>query len=750
MSANRDDPTISLAGRIAGAAARARTPAPPGETAEMLAPFSIVGALERLAQHIGKPTDAGLFVAALPTTGGQLDPRFVPFALARAGIEARWEARSVSALTEVDMPALVLVAQGGAILLLRAEADGSIILRDRQGDKRGDAKALQTLLTGDVLLCGHVDPASGASVADEEALVRRNPKLWLLGVFLGEKRVLRQMLCAALFMNLCALAIPLYMRAIYDRVVPNLAIESLWALSIGVVIVLVFEFALKHVRSDFVEAAGLRVGQAVQHRAMGAVLGARAAPGQANAGTLMTALRDVEQLALMVPNVIATLLVDIPFFFAFCAVIVMIGGWSVAGPVIGAGTLALVGIIAALALKRGSGRLTKLMQARSNLVVDVAGGIETIKANQAEGQFLRQWDVVADHLGVGGRAVRKLSELPLVTSTFLVQLVTVLVVVVGVYQLQAGTMTTGALVAVTMLAGRAMVPVTTATGLLTRLYQNITQFSALATILASEPERDVSDPVIARKPIVGAFGLENVAHSYSEDGSPCLQGLNLRIAAGERIALIGKSGSGKSTLLRVLAGLTAPQTGLITVDGHAMSRFGASHLRQGIAYAAQDAVLFSGTIWENILLGREEPDSDIVERAIMASGLDQFIARTVEGYTRQVGPGGSHLSGGQRQAVILARALIRVPQVLLLDEPTASMDITSERHVIDGIAKATRGQTLIIATHRMAALDIVDRVIWLDGGRIVADRPVAEVKAMMRGQAASASAPPGGTREHAA
>jgi ATP-binding cassette, subfamily C, bacterial LapB len=472
----------------------------------------------------------------------------------------------------------------------------------------------------------------------------------------------------------------------------------------------------------------------VQNRAMTAFLHARIGRRDQNVGTLMTALRDVEALALLVPQAIVTFAVDVPFFFGYVALILLIGGWTVAGPVVGALALLLVGVVASYAMKLTSRRATKLMQARNNLVVDVAEGLTTIKANQAEGRFLRQWDIVSDHIGISTRTARKWNDLPGSMSGFLVQLVTVLVIVIGVYQIKAGVMTTGAMIAVTMLTGRAMVPVSSAISMISRGYQSLSQFAGLSQILAMEPERDISDPALHGRRIRGDIHLAHVDFTYEGAAEPSLKDVSLTIRPGERIALIGRSGSGKSTLLQLLSGMIAPGAGTVSVDGHAISQFAASHLRSHFVYCGQDAALFDSSIWDNILLGMNEPEPEIVERAISASGIDRFVARSAEGYARKIGQHGCKLSGGQRQSLVLARALIRDPGVLLLDEPTASMDINSEQAVINGLRDAGKGRTLIVATHRMALLDLVDRVIWLDEGRVVADKPRTEILTMLRNQ----------------
>lgn len=697
-------------------------------------------ALAALAELRGITAADAALSAALPMAQDGLATRLAPLALARIGIEAHWRPLGQRAPEAPALPLIVTLESGGAVLMTETAADGQIVVRDAAGQHVLPYAALRPLLTGEALHSGPVDPVNGASDAHERDLIRRNPKAWLLGAYLAERGPLGQMLMASALLNLCALAIPLYMRAIYDRVVPNLAIESLWALSIGVTIVLVFELLLKKIKARFVDAVATRVGQAVQHRAVVSVLRARAPTPGMGFGAMLTGLRDLEQLSLLVPQAIATFCVDLPFVVLLFALIAAIGGFTVLGPILGALGLLFVGMVCNYALKLASRRASKLLQSRSDLTAELTSGWTTIKANHAEGLFEGRWDLISDHLAMGNKQVRHWAELPASASGLLVQLVTVMVVVIGVLQIKAGLMTTGALIAVVLLTGRAMVPVAATVSMFARAYQSLAQFQALAGLLQSEPERDVSDPTVSLAPVRGDVRVAGLAHTFAGSGAPSLAGLTFSIREGERVALIGKSGSGKSTLLQLLAGLVPAQEGLITLDGHALDRFAIPHLRRNVIYSAQDAMIFEGTVWHNILLGMPEPETAVVERAIRCSGLDGFVARTAEGYMRQVGARGAALSGGQRQSLLLARALVRDPAVLLLDEPTASLDVASEQAVIAGLAEATRGKTLIVATHRLALLDIVDRVIWLEEGRIVADRPKAEVLAQLAGQTAQSGA----------
>ena len=704
-----------------------------------LEPMSATEAMLDLCQRLGKPASAARLCGALPLDNGEITFKFVPFALARVGLSAQLTRLAPARLRGVDLPAIGWAHGGGAFVIIDIPHPGFVRLMSNRGEVDIDAASLHHHVTGEFHLIGHVDPENGINEDQDDKLLRSNPRLWLLGVFLGERRALANLIGAALMLNLCALAVPLYMRAIYDRVLPNLAIESLWALSIGVVIVLALELVLRQVRLAFVDSIGGRVGQAIQHRALNAVLSARAQKCSNSVGSMMTSLRDVEQIALLVPQALVTFLVDLPSVLAFFMLIGLIGGWSILGPVLGALGLLAVGFVANHAVRLASGRSNKLMQARGNLIVDVIEGWSTIKANQAEGLFQRRWDIVADHFGIASGTQRKWSELPGALSAFLIQLVTVLVVIIGIFQISAGMMTSGAMIAVIMLTGRAMVPVSTAISTIGKVYQLLPQFNGLASILGSTAERQVSDPAIGQREILGLIAARGLTHRFDEGAEPALIDLAFTIKPGEKVALIGRSGSGKSTALAMLAGMIEPQSGSLTVDGHAISQYASAQLRRSIVLCSQDAALFEGTLWENILLGLPEPAPALAERAIRCAGLDAFVARTAEGYMRKVGPRGSALSGGQKQAVLLARALIRDPQVLLLDEPTASLDITSEQNVIAGLREATTGKTLIVATHRFAVLDLVDRVIWLEDGRLVADRPKHEVLAMLARQTPQAA-----------
>jgi ATP-binding cassette, subfamily C, bacterial LapB len=699
--------------------------------------FAMPDALVVLAAMAGNNTSVAGLTAGLPVLKGQLDMRLAPIALARLGMEASWSAIQLDRLDSAALPVLAVLPDRSCVIVRNRTADGSLLVKDQDGERHVRAEALAAFGPVDVLSAGSADPVNGPISSDEKESLRANPKRWIVAQLMTERRLLSQLCLTAVLTNLLALAIPLYLRAIYDRVVPNLAMETLWALTLGVMIALLAELALKTVRTNFVDAIGMRLSHLVQHKVMNAIMSARMSKAPEQSGTVSIALRDIDSLAVTLPNAVAVFCVDLPFFLVFAAVLWHFGGPVVFSALLGGLLIAAIGLWSNLHLRKESARGTQLSQARANIIVDSVEGLSTLKAYQGQGQFMRMWDVLTDHAAMTSVKVRDWMEKPIHMAAFLVQIVTVLVIVIGVYQIKANALSVGALVACTLIAGRAMVPVSNAVGIISRAYQGLAQFASLSGLLALEPEADTGDPAVRGKSIRGDIALQTVSFTYGDNSRPALDKISLSIRRGEKIALIGKSGSGKSTLLHLLGGQQLPTGGRLLIDGFNADQYAASHLRGSIILHGQDMQLFDATLYENLTIGLESVDEARVTSALRAAAIDTFIAQQSDGLSYKAGPHGAKLSGGQRQAIMLARALVRDSAVLMLDEPTSAMDIGFEQAVINGLREATQDKTLIVATHRLALLELVDRVIWLDQGRIVADKPRAEVLAMFRAQSAA-------------
>lgn len=699
---------------------------------------TLTSALVELAAHHGVAADPAGLAAALPRIDGDIDPRAAPISLARIGLHASWRLTTLAAIEDLHMPAALELSGGGYLLVERRI--GETALEVRAGTQRLALPLthLAHVVSGRMLVLGVADPINGARDADDRAAIAKGPRRWILMRFLQDRKLISQLVLASVILNVCSLAMPLFQRAIYDRVIPNLALDSLWALSIGIVIALAFEFALRGARHDFIESQGLRVAQQVQTRIMSSVLSSRLDKAPRNSGAALVALRDIEGLALLAPAAIATFFVDLPFFIVFLGAIALMAGPIALCVVAGAAALVIIGLASLAGAGPASARNIQLSRARNSMIVDVVDGLSTIKANQAEGKFVRNWATLCDHLAMSGHDVRRSNEVSTAASSAVIQAVTIASIIVGVLMVKAGDLTAGALIGATLLASRAMAPISSAVGLTTRAYQSLGQFKAMAELLALPPEREDPRASVAHAPRMGGFDLRRVSVTYDGAHDPALQDLSIRIEPGEKVAIIGRSGSGKTTLLQVLAGLVAPSSGSVLVDGHNLQHFRMETIRAGLAYAAQDASLFDAPLRDNLTLGVATLDGAALEQAIRFAGVDKLAQTLPDGFSTAVGPRGSRLSGGQRQAVILARAFARRAPVLLLDEPTSAMDIQTEQQVIAGIRAAAEGATLVLATHRIELLSLVDRVLWLENGRLVADQPRDEVIAAIAARSGGA------------
>ncbi len=699
-----------------------------------IAGLTIMDTLMAAATLCGTPTTAAQLVSGLPIPAGkELDIRLAPIALARLGLHAELTTFAVTRMTAEQCPAVLMLRDGSTVLITAITA-GRISLVVQDGNRVVDAAHLAALSDGTGFVIGRSDPVNNATHADEQQFALTSPKRWIIGQFLEQRKLLLQLAFASVLLNLCAFVVPLFLRSVYDRVVPNLAFETLWALALGVMIALLFEFGLKNVRATFIDALSIRVGLVVQHKVMNGLLRARLADAPTQPGGVLAIVRDVESLSTLIPNGIITFCIDIPFFFLFLMLIGSIGGAVTAVAFVGGCAVVAAGLWAHNSLNKASRKNSEISKARSNLIIDTVEGLSTIKTSRARGRFLGYWDLLSDHQAVGARDMRHYSETPNYLSALAMQMVTVGVVLVGIYQLKDGNMSVGGLVACTMLAGRAMVPVSNAVQILSRMQQSLAVFGGLSRLLALKPEPNQRSGITTPQVLAGDIRLQGVSLTYDKDTQAVLQDINLRIAPGEHIGFIGRSGSGKSTLMHLISGLLQPTTGQITVDGIDLAQFPADVLRSQMAYAPQDALLFEGQLQENIMLDGSTPAAERFAAVISATGVAAFAKPHAEGFNLNVGARGTRLSGGQRQSTLLARALLHDTPMVLLDEPTAAMDVGTELSVMQGLRTLTAGKTLLLATHRMNLLDLVDRVIWMDSGRIVADKSRAEILDMFKNQ----------------
>ncbi len=565
-------------------------------------------------------------------------------------------------------------------------------------------------------------------------------------IWQGRGQIL-QVLPASILINGFAIAMPLFIMAVYDRVVPNHAVETLWVLATGVAIVFAFEFLIRLLRGAFVDAAGKTIDGVLSERVFGHTLALDLRARPSSAGSFSSQARAYETVREFLSSATIVGLVDLPFALMMFGLIFWLAGPVGWVPVV-ASTAAISAILLTQPfLRRLSSQSYQRMINRHALFSETANGLESIKAANAAASLRSRMRQAVEESAKTDLRSKQFTHFGTSFTALCIHMTTVGVIIASVYQVAAGQMSMGAMIAVVMIVGRGMAPLNQVSNLLLRLQATISALRGLNRIMKL-PRED--DGVLLRRRIRHPeFTLSEVGFSYPDQPVPSLQDINLSLRAGERIGLIGKAGSGKTTLLRLLARHCTPTSGLLLIDGVDASQLSPDDVRRPLGYLPQDGTLFHGTVRDNILLAQAADSVARIrgndERLISAAdraGVLEWTNRHPFGMNLPVGERGVLLSGGQRQAVLLARCLISDPDVLLLDEPTASMDLSAEKRFVETIRawlEADSKRTLVLSTHKLSLLKLVDRVILLDQGRVKVDGTRERVIELLKGNRKSTS-----------
>jgi len=684
-----------------------------------------------LARSHGEALTADGAVAGLPLEGGRLTPSLFERAAARAGLSSRIVSRSLRQLQPALLPAVLLLENEKACVLLGWSADGhaQVIFPDL-----GDAPVEMPLGELDKQYIGVALYARPKVHYDARTPVVREGRHghWFWGVIRENHALYRDVLLAAFLTNLFALAMPVFTMNVYDRVVPNHAFETLWVLAIGLALVLFGDLILKAVRGRFVDLASSRADVKLSAYIMERVLGTRMEQRPISAGSFASNLRAFESVRDFIGSATVVAFIDLPFTLIFFVVIGWIAWPMVIPLVVGAAIMLLYALVV-------QGRMHELAETtyragaqRNATLIEGLVGFETVKALAAESPIQRKWEQSAALLARVGAQLRLLSSSATNGSMFVQQTINLVLVIVGVYLISERELTMGGLIACTMLASRAMAPVGQVAGLLVQYHTASTALTSLNEMMKREIERPEDASFIARGALKGAIEFRDVSFAYPGHDAPSLRNVNLRIKPGEKIAILGRIGSGKTTLQKLVLGLYRPTSGSVLVDGIDLRQMDPAELRRQIGYVQQDVMLFYGSLRENLTMGAPLADDAAVVRAAEIAGLLPFINAHPQGFDMVVGERGESLSGGQRQSVAVARAVINDPPILLLDEPTAAMDHSSEEELKRRLTDFAQGKTVILVSHRTSLLDLVDRIIVIDGGRIMADGPKEQVITALR------------------
>lgn len=680
----------------------------------------LLGSLAALTRLLGRPTSVDALIAGLPLDAGPLSPDLAVRAAGLAGLSARWVRRDLGGITAPTLPCLLLLENRGACLLLGwQDGDQARVILPETGFG-------ESTLTRDELAARHAGWVLFArpEVQPQDGVAATNPLprgTWFWRPVLAGWPIYGEVVLAALMINLFALASPLFVMNVYDRVVPNQALETLWVLAAGVATIFGFDFVLRTLRGYFVDAAGRAADLQLASRIFEQVMGLQLAARPASAGAFANNLREFESLRDFFTSATLVTLVDLPFILLFIAIVALIGGPVALVPAIAVPIVIGLGIVLQIPLNRTVRRTFRESAERHGILVESVHGLETLKSLGAAGRRQLSFERMVAATARSAARARLLSNLTVNVALLAQNLVVVGVVVLGVYRIGEGLLTVGGLVACTIITGRAMAPLAQVAGILTRYHQARAAYGALDAVMALPVERPVGQRFLHRPVLAGEIQFKGVTFTYPGQRLTALDQVSFTIRARERVGLIGRVGSGKTTIEKLILGLYQPDEGAVLLDGTDLRQIDPADLRRNIGAVLQDVFLFQGTIRDNITLGAPVADDAAVLRAARLAGVEEFVARHPQGFDLLVGERGERLSGGQRQAVALARALLIDPPVLLLDEPSSSMDHAAEEQLKARLDGFLAGRTLVLVTHRASLLSLVDRLIVLDGGRVVAD-----------------------------
>lgn len=717
----------------------------------------LLQALSWLTSHHGKPRSAASLRAGAPVEGA-LTPDSAIRVMREAGYNAGLLRKGIDEINGLLLPAVLLLNGGDACVLVRRLDDPATVSPGAcryevvfPGPEAAAVPAttaeLEPEYSGFLLAVSPME--TSAAGGSQESLLKLGDRglssHWLWGTLKRFAPYYRASMLAALLSNVLMLVSGLVTSVIYDKVIPHQAMVTLWTLAIGAAVAMLFDLFARQLRSHLIDLAGRKADLVIGAKLYRQTLGVRMEHKPASAGAYAAYLAQVEMVREFFTGATLSALSDLPFLVIFIGMIFIIGGplgWVLvlAVPIILGLSWAMQG-----ALRRA---MSTNMQQTADLhgtLVESLEGLEDLKTSGAEGRFLRRYETTTAIVADTALTSRALSSWSMNLSSTLQQAVNLILLVWGVYLIHDGVISSGALIGSVMFASRAIAPLGSLVSLATRYQGARAAMLSLNQMMNAPVERDGARNYVPLSNVTGKVGLHDVGFAYpaaatshgqstADAASPkVLRNVTMRLEAGERVAILGRIGSGKSTILRLLGGLYQPTEGMVEVDGIDLRQIDPAEYRSRVGFVSQDPRLFLGTLRDNVLMGRAHLDAGRLVEVAKLTGLDRVVAAHPMGWDLPVGEMGQLLSGGQRQLVALARALVTKPQVLLMDEPTSSMDAQSEMAFLRQLRDAAGSATLVVVTHRPAVLELVQRIVVVDGGRIVMDGPRDQVLAALSG-----------------
>ncbi len=676
-------------------------------------------ALATCTRLLGKPISTDALFAGIPINQGGVSLEIAARAAERAGFHCTIYEGAVGTLESQDFPCLISLTNGQFIVA--TSADQQSIHHIRPGAQSSEVIALSDISSACSGRFLRLTPMADSGEADNQT------PHWFWTVIKRSRHLYGEVILASFLTNLFALATPLFIMNVYDRVVPNQALNTLWVLASGVTLVMLFDLLMKSLRGYFLDIAGKRADILLSSATFEQVLNMRMQEHPARVGSFASQLQEFDQFREFFTSTTLMTLIDLPFILLFIGLIFIIAGPLGFIPLLMLPLVLSISYLAQRKLAPVIGDIFSESARKTAMLIETLNSLEAIKAIRAESTMQSRWEQHQSNLAQLGLKARLWS----LTTLNLVQTVqqgaTVILVIAGVYAISRGDLTVGGLIACTILTGRSLAPMAQIATIMTRYQHARAAYSSIDTIMQLPGERDFKHQFLERRQLDTNVEFKNVSFTYPGQSLPALKNIHFRIASGERVAIIGPTGSGKSTLQRLIAKLYLPTEGNLLIGNTDIHQIDPADLRKRMSYLPQEPTLLAGSVRENIRLGFPTATDEALLEAAAFGGIRSYFDQHPQGFDFQVGERGAFLSGGQRQGIALARAMLNQAELLLLDEPSNAMDQQMEQQLIDRLSRYANNRTLVLVTHRINLLQLVDRVIILNDGRIAADGTKNEI-----------------------
>ena len=684
----------------------------------------LLGCLLFLSKYHKRETSAESLTFGLPIHNTSMNISMFHQASSKIGLTTRAVNRKkIKDITKLALPSVLILDKNRACVLINYDLEKGIANVVIPGLISGEIEItidkLESEYTGEVII---IKPEYNFNNRIEKEVVVANPKEWFWGTIIRNKGIYKQVIIVSLFINLFILATPLFTMNVYDRVLPNNAIETLWALFIGISLVMLFDLLLKILRSHFLGIASKRADTIMSNKIFSHLLNIKLEARPASTGQFVSRLQSFESVREFFTSATIAAIVDLPFVVIFITVI-----FFIAGPLAYI-TIATVVISLLISwylqrpLKTIIEKSVKEEQIKQTTLIETVSGLEIIKSVKAQNRMKTHWDNSVSRTVHFADKGHFLSQTITYLTAFISQFSNIAIVAGGVYLAKDGEITMGAIIAAMILNGRVIAPISQLVGMIIKFDRTMLSLNNLDEVMNMPVEKE-NKAYISRPNLKGDIELKDVQFSYKNQNHQTLKDINLKIKEGEKVAILGKIGSGKSTLLKLIMNLYEPTSGSVLVSGLDVRQIDPTDLRYAIGNVPQEPFLFMGTIKDNLTIGEQYISDEELLRVSKIAGLDEFLGKHEAGYDLLVGERGEGLSGGERQSVTLARALISDPNIIMLDEPTNSMDKQTEKSFINRLQNIVSDKTLIVVTHKTSLLQLVDRVIIMDNGKIIVDGP---------------------------